>query len=178
LDPQSEAVADFPSWSVTALTFARITFFAISAPRPFSPEMSTLARRSFCMLSRPYTAIWRDWRSSSISSAMLDAGYADGVGVHVRRLHRLRVSRFARQVLVVIIVCEADCACVGGRHLARLFHRGKPLWLFLSPLPQQGTSKTCRCPTGGVCDQPCAPAAWLWSHGLPSSDTAPAHRSC
>lgn len=43
------------SWIVTDLTPARITFFAISMPRPPRPTRSTFEALIFCMASWPST---------------------------------------------------------------------------------------------------------------------------
>jgi len=45
----------------------------ISAPRPLSPHTSTEAPARRRMDSRPYTASWRECRSSSISPAAVIA---------------------------------------------------------------------------------------------------------
>lgn len=56
------------SRGVIARGAARCGSAPISAPRPFKPQTSTEAPASLRMDSRPYTASWRECRSSSISA--------------------------------------------------------------------------------------------------------------
>ena len=92
----------------------------ISAPRPFKPHTSTEAPAKRRKDSRPYTASWRECRSSSISPAAVMSA-----SLFVRGfLARDREASESCAVFGLLDAADIKCVDAGGHKPVRLARNG------------------------------------------------------